>query len=70
MLGITGDPLNYCLLRWEQGYPQYDVGHLDLVSQIQQSLPNNLYLVGNAYPGVGVPDTVHLSQQVVEKILG
>ena len=69
LLEITGQPLNYRLLRWEQGYPQYDVGHLDLVAQIEASLPDGLYLVGNAYHGVGVPDTVHYSQQVVEKIL-
>jgi len=69
LLNITGQPLSHRLLRWEQGYPQYDVGHLDLVAQIETSLPDGLYLAGNAYHGVGVPDTVHYSQQVAEQIL-
>lgn len=69
LLDITGEPLNHRLLRWEQGYPQYDVGHLDLVAQIEASLPDGIYLAGNAYHGVGVPDTVHYSQQVANKIL-
>lgn len=69
ILNITGQPLNHRLLRWEQGYPQYDVGHLDLVAQIEASLPEGIYLAGNAYHGVGVPDTVHYSQQVAKRIL-
>jgi len=69
MLGITGEPLNYRLLRWEQGYPQYDVGHLDLVAEIEASLPDNLYVGGNAYHGVGLPDTIHYSKQIAEGIL-
>lgn len=68
MLGITGEPLNHRLLRWEQGYPQYDVGHLDRIAQIEESLPDHIYLAGNAYQGVGVPDTVHRSQQVAKII--
>ncbi len=69
MLGVTGEPLNHRLLRWEQGYPQYDVGHLDLVAEIEASLPDGIHLAGNAYAGVGVPDTVHYSQQVADKIM-
>ena len=69
ILDISGDPLNHRLLRWEQGYPQYDVGHLNLVADIESSLPAGVYLAGNAYHGVGVPDTVHYSQQVATRIL-
>lgn len=69
MLGITGEPLNYRLLRWEQGYPQYDVGHLDLVAEIEEALPQNLFVGGNAYHGVGVPDTVRFSKNIAEKII-
>lgn len=69
MLDITDEPLSYRLLRWEQGYPQYDVGHLDLVADIETSLPKKLYVVGNAYPGVGVPDTVRYSKQTAEQII-
>lgn len=69
ILHITGQPLHHRLLRWDQGYPQYDVGHLDLVAQIEKSLPDDIFLVGNAYSGVGVPDTVHRSQQIAQHIL-
>ncbi len=70
MLGITGEPLNHRLLRWEQGYPQYDVGHLDLVAEIEASLPDNLFVAGNAYHGVGLPDTVRYSKHIADTIQG
>lgn len=68
IMNISGEPLDYRLLRWEQGYPQYDVGHLDLVADIESALPEQIFLTGNAYHGVGLPDTVHYSQRVAQQI--
>ena len=60
LLGVTVEPLFARVARYPLSLPQYGVGHLDLVSAIEQrvvSVPG-LALAGNAYRGVGVPDCV------------
>ncbi len=68
ILGITAEPKLTRITRWRSGYPQYDVGHIERVAGIMDALPPGLHLVGNAYGGVGVPDTVHGAKQTAEKI--
>src|SRR5690606_8952383 len=68
ILGITAKPQMTHPGKWEHAYPQYDVGHLERVSQIEQALPATIALAGNSYYGVGIPDTVHSAQKAVEKI--
>jgi oxygen-dependent protoporphyrinogen oxidase len=69
MLGITAPPVMQCAYRWADGYPQYDVGHLDRVDALERVLPVGLAVTGNAYRGVGVPDCVHQSQQAAERLM-
>ena len=60
LLGIEERPLFTLVEKWQRSMPQYNVGHLKLVSQIQArvcDLPG-LQLAGNSYDGVGVPDCV------------
>ncbi|MFE1560134.1 protoporphyrinogen oxidase [Streptomyces sp. NPDC058734] len=54
--GPMGDPHAARVTRWDQGLPQYGVGHLDRVARIREAagkLPG-LALCGAAYEGVGV----------------
>ena len=51
--------------------PQYEVGHLDRVSEIEQlvsELPG-LSLAGNAYRGAGIPDCVRSGEAAAEALL-
>ena len=68
ILGVTAKPQLTHLSRWHNAYPQYDVGHIERVANIEQSLPANIALAGNTYYGVGIPDTIHSAQKAVEKI--
>jgi oxygen-dependent protoporphyrinogen oxidase len=71
LLGIVTSPLFTSVEKWRRSMPQYHVGHLDLVSQIQaraQTLPG-LHLAGNSYSGAGVPDCIRSSEAVAEQIL-
>jgi oxygen-dependent protoporphyrinogen oxidase len=45
--------------------PQYAVGHLNLVAEIEQRAAklDGFALAGAAYRGVGVPDCVHSGEQ-------
>jgi oxygen-dependent protoporphyrinogen oxidase len=50
--------------------PQYALGHLDLVCEVEQraaKLPG-LTLAGAAYRGVGVPDCVHSGEGAAEAV--
>ena len=46
--------------RWAQAMPQYEVGHLEKVAQIDKAVKahSGLHLIGNAYRGLGIPDCI------------
>ena len=67
--GIQVEPLFYRIYRWWNANPQYDLGHLERVETIESELPDGLYVTGSAYRGVGMPDCVHQSQLIAEKVL-
>lgn len=53
-------PVLTVVRRWPASLPQYEVGHLDRVAEIEsrlQALPG-LTLLGNALHGVGLPDLI------------
>jgi protoporphyrinogen/coproporphyrinogen III oxidase len=54
--------------RWPRSMPQYEVGHVDRVRRIRDSLPAGIFVVGNAYDGVGVADTVRGANETAERV--
>ncbi len=66
LLGIQVNPLFYRILRWQNAYPQYDVGHQQRVAAILDALPARLSISGNAYQGVGLPDTIRMSRRAIQ----
>jgi oxygen-dependent protoporphyrinogen oxidase len=66
---VTAEPLVTRLVRTPQGTPQYDVGHLERMANIEAALPAGLHLAGSAYRGVGVPDCVRQGKEVVEGLV-
>lgn len=69
ILGVYAEPLFHRIYRWWNANPQYDVGHLELVDEIEAALPAGLYVTGSPYRGVGLPDCVHQSQQNANTLL-
>ncbi len=70
ILGVSGRPDFMIVARYPNSMPQYHVGHVDFVRQIReqaQQLPH-LALAGNAYDGVGIPDTIASGEQGAEAI--
>jgi protoporphyrinogen/coproporphyrinogen III oxidase len=60
MLGVRAAPQFYRIHRWNRAMAQYGVGHLERLDRIERlcaRLPG-LFLAGNAYRGIGVPDCV------------
>jgi len=71
LLGISEDPLFVEVAKWERSMPQYEVGHLDRVSEIEKlasGLPG-LSLAGNAYRGAGIPDCVRSGEAAAEYLI-
>jgi protoporphyrinogen/coproporphyrinogen III oxidase len=63
ILGIMAMPLFTRVFRWQDGYPQYEVGHLERVSAIEAALPDGLRVAGSAFRGIGVPDCIRQGQE-------
>jgi protoporphyrinogen/coproporphyrinogen III oxidase len=60
ILGIEAEPVLHRINRWHRAMPQYVIGHVDRVQQIDhriQSLPG-ISLLGAAFHGVGIPDCI------------
>jgi oxygen-dependent protoporphyrinogen oxidase len=74
LLGIRADavPAYAQLFRWQGGMPQYTLGHLDRVDEIEarSAKLSGLALAGGAYRGVGVPNCLESGEKAVGKVLG
>jgi oxygen-dependent protoporphyrinogen oxidase len=64
LAGIRAQPTYGEVNRWNRGMPQYTVGHLDRLVQIEAGLSRypGLVLTGAAYRGVGIPDCIREGQ--------
>jgi oxygen-dependent protoporphyrinogen oxidase len=71
LLRITGEPLVTDIARWPRSMPQYHVGHLARVADIEQRVARypTLALAGNAYRGVGIPHCVASGEAAAEKVV-
>ncbi len=71
LFDITSEPLLSRIYRWPRGNPQYDVGHLDRVDEMEAHAAEipGLYLAGSAYRGIGMPDCIKNAQAAVDKLL-
>lgn len=63
-------PAHTAVRRWPRSLPQYEVGHLDRMSQLDELVARipGLHLLGNSYRGVGMPDLVHEARQTADAI--
>ena len=70
IFGVQGTPDFEFVARYTRSMPQYHVGHLDLVRSIESAAARypKLALAGNAYHGVGIPDSIHSGEQAAERI--
>ncbi len=71
LLGAMGEPRLWRVRRWEGAMPQYHLGHTERVRRIRQALARwpGLFLAGNAYEGVGVPQCIHSGEQAAEAVV-
>ena len=70
-LKVTAVPCFYRVHRWSRGMPQYTMGHLDRLAQIEKRLAHHpgLFLAGAAYRGVGIPDCIHSGEMAAAGVM-
>jgi oxygen-dependent protoporphyrinogen oxidase len=69
--GVTAHPRFTRVARWPQSMAQYTVGHAQRLAEIQErvaAIPG-LYVAGNAYTGIGIPDCIRMGKAAAEAIL-
>ena len=67
-LGVRVTPSLHRVTRWPRGMPQYVLGHPERIGRIEAAvgaLPG-LFLAGNAYRGVGIPDCIASGERAAE----
>jgi oxygen-dependent protoporphyrinogen oxidase len=60
ILGPLPEPQITVVRRWPRSLPQYAVGHLERMAELQERVRrlDGLWLLGNGYRGVGLPDLI------------
>jgi oxygen-dependent protoporphyrinogen oxidase len=69
-LGLRGEPRFVRVIRHEQGIPQYNKGHGQILGTIEEEMSRfqGLYICNNAYYGVGINDCISRANMVANKI--
>ena len=72
ILGITAPPLFARSFVYPRSMAQYEVGHLEKVAAIEESLARHpgLAIAGNGLRGVGLPDCARSGEAAADGILG
>jgi protoporphyrinogen/coproporphyrinogen III oxidase len=64
LLGVREAPLATHVSRWPRAMPQFHVGHLELMAQIERRLASvpGLFISAAGFRGVGIPDCISDAQ--------
>ncbi len=64
------DPALTTIRRWPRSLPQYEVGHLDRMAELDNLVAEipGLTLLGNSYRGVGLPDLIRDARIAARKL--
>ena len=71
VLGPLPPPDFHVVRRWPLSLPQYSIGHLERVAELErlrQAQPN-LWLLGNTYRGVGLPDLIRDARAAARELV-
>lgn len=70
--GLTAEPLATRVTRWDDGLPQYPVGHHARVTRVREHVAKlpGLAVCGAAYDGVGIPACIASAYAAVDRLGG
>jgi len=72
ILGPLPEPQITVVRRWPRSLPQYGVGHLERMAELTERAErlNDLWLLGNGYRGVGMPDLIRDARAAARQVVG
>jgi oxygen-dependent protoporphyrinogen oxidase len=70
VLGPLPEVAEAVVRRWPQSLPQYAVGHLERMAELESmlSVMPGLHLLGSAYYGVGLPDLIRQARATARSL--
>jgi len=70
LLDVRGEAELVKIARYANAMPQYHVGHVARVEQIEKQTGRHagLALAGNAYQGVGIPDCIRSGEEAAQRV--
>ncbi|HET9961002.1 MAG TPA: protoporphyrinogen oxidase [Nitrospiraceae bacterium] len=71
IVGLRAEPHYIEVNRWHRAMPQYTLGHLGRLSQLDDALSRfgGLLVTGAGYRGVGIPDCIHDGSETAAKTI-
>lgn len=70
LMDVDQMPERFVIRRWPRSMPQYYVGHAATIAAIERQIDprNGVYLAGNYFDGVGIPDCIRRSKEIAQRI--
>jgi oxygen-dependent protoporphyrinogen oxidase len=71
LMGIDATPSFTRVVRWDQAMPQYLVGHLDRMKEIEAKITSEIpgvFITGAGYYGLGVPDCILQARKTAARV--
>jgi oxygen-dependent protoporphyrinogen oxidase len=70
IMGIQADPVYSRIARWDRAIPQYNLGHLSIISGIEEFEKNHpgIFISGNFRGGISVGDCVISSEKTALRV--
>ena len=71
ILKVNAEPRFVRVFKWPKSMAQYEVGHLLRIARLEMHIQrfSGLYLTGNAYHGIGIPDCVRVGRSAADAIM-
>ncbi|MCL6452556.1 MAG: protoporphyrinogen oxidase [Alicyclobacillus sp.] len=72
VVGLQARPWFSRVARWERAMPQFEVGHRNLVADVETHLATDapgVYLAGAGFHGIGIPDCIESGRRAAERVL-
>ena len=70
LAGVTAEPVFSKTFRWPRSMAQYTMGHGKRIQELERRLESipGVYLAGNAYHGIGVPECIRMGKLAATRI--
>jgi oxygen-dependent protoporphyrinogen oxidase len=71
IMDIKATPSIVKLFKWIKAMPQYEIGHIEKVKEIERILLRNrgIFIASSGYKGVGIPDCIKQGNEVASLVL-